>query len=187
MGEQGVSTVPQADEKQKLVESLREGRNRYLYAFQGVLDSSSTWRKAPGKWSILECAEHVAVSEEQMFRAWEKLAAPGKSDPAKDRAVQNTAKDREHKMTCPERALPKGRCQSLSEALERFRTARERTLQLAESAPLEELRGKVVPHPLMETIDGYQLLLLMAAHAERHALQIKEITSDPEFPSAQHP
>ena len=165
---------------------LRQGRDRYLCAFHGVLESSSAWRRTPGSWSILECAEHVAVAEEQMLRAWEKLAEPGSSDPAKDAADCGGAHDRTQEDSS-ENSEPKGRCESLFEAIERFRVARERTLQFAENISVEELRAKVVPHPMAGKLDGYQLLTLMAVHPERHALQVEEIKTDPDFPSGQHP
>ena len=187
MTEQSATTVPPAGEKEILIARLQQGRDRYLCTFHGVLDSSSTWRRTPGTWSILECAEHVAVAEEQMLRVWEKLAEAGASDPAKDATILALAHDRTRKNKAPERSEPKGRCDSLFEALERFRSARDRTLQFAESISVEELRAKVVPHPLAGTLDGYQLLTLMAVHPERHALQVEEIKTDPEFPSGQHP
>ena len=186
MAEPNTPAISQGD-KEVLITRLQQGRDRYICAFHGVLESSSAWRKAPGTWSILECAEHVAVAEEQMLRAWEKLAEAGSSDPAKDATILALAHDRTRKAKAPERAEPKGRFDSLFEALERFRTARDRTLQFAESISVEELRAKVVPHPLAGTLDGYQLLTLMAVHPERHALQVEEIKTDPEFPSGQHP
>jgi hypothetical protein len=179
--------TPPAGEKEILIARLQQGRDRYLCAFHGVLDSSSTWRRTPGSWSILECAEHIAVAEEKMLRGWEKLATPGTSDRANDAALLAVAHDRTQKAKAPENVEPKGRCESLYEALERFRLARERTLQVAESVSLEELRAKVVPHPHRGMLDGYQWLTLMALHPERHALQVEEIKTDPEFPSGQHP
>jgi hypothetical protein len=185
MAEQTAPAAPQ--EKELLMERLRQGRDRYLCAFHGVLDSSSSWHRTPGTWSILECAEHVALAEEGMMKLWEKLAEPGSSDRAKDAVILSVAHDRARKAKAPERSEPKGRCESLFEALERFRAARERTLQFAESISVEELRAKVVPHPFAGTLDGYQLLTLMAMHPERHALQVEEIKTDPEFPSGLHP
>jgi len=187
MAEQSTPAVPSTGEKETLIARLQQGRNQYLYAFHGVGDSSSSWRRAPGTWSILECAEHVAVAEEQMLRAWEKLAVAGSSDPAKDAIILALAHDRVRKAKAPQLSEPKGRCESLFEALERFRTARDRTLQYAGSVSVEELRAKVVPHPLAGTLDGYQLLTLIAVHPERHALQVEEIKTDPEFPTDQHP
>ena len=187
MTEQSAPTASSTGDKEILIARLQQGRNRYLCAFHGVLDSSSAWRRTPGTWSILECAEHVAVAEEQMLRAWEKLAAAGTSDPAKDAIILALAHDRVRKAKAPQLSEPKGRCESLFEALERFRAARDRTLQYAGSVSVEELRAKVVPHPLVGTLNGYQLLMLMAVHPERHALQVEEIKTDREFPAGYHP
>jgi hypothetical protein len=101
--------------------------------------------------------------------------------------ILTLAHERTRKAKAPERSEPTGRYESLFEALERFRDARERTLQFAESISVEELRAKVVPHPLAGTLDGYQLLTLMAVHPERHALQVEEIKTDLEFPAGHHP
>lgn len=187
MTEQSAPAVSTTGDKEILIARLQDSRNRYFCAFHGVLDSSSSWRRTPGTWSILECAEHIAVAEEKMLKAWEKLAAPGTSDRENDAAVLAVAHDRTQKAKAPENVEPKGRCESLFDALERFRLARERTLQVAESVSLEELRAKVVPHPHRGMLDGYQWLTLMAVHPERHALQVEEIKTDPEFPSGQHP
>jgi hypothetical protein len=54
MAEQSATAVPPT-EKEILIARLQEGRNRYLCTFHGVLDSSSSWRRTPGTWSILEC------------------------------------------------------------------------------------------------------------------------------------
>jgi hypothetical protein len=70
--------------------------------------------------------------------------------------------------------VPQGRIKSTAEARERFRSARAATVAALEQIPEAELRNKVVPHPLVEFADGYQLFLIMALHAERHAEQIKE-------------
>jgi hypothetical protein len=174
-------------EKEILLERLRQGRERYLRAFDTVAENHAEWRKSDSTWSILECAEHVAVAEEQMLRLWEKLAVPGTSDRAKDEVLLATAYDRTRKNQSPERALPKGRCSSLAEALERFQTARERTLTFVAALPSEELRSKIVSHSLAGDVDGFQLFTLMALHPERHGLQVQEIRFDPEFPGSSHP
>ena len=37
-------------------------------------------------------------------------------------------------------------------------------------------------HPVLKTIDAYQMMLLLSAHCERHTLQIKEVKADPNYP-----
>ena len=124
MTEQSAAAIPQTGEKEALIARLTQGRDRYLHAFTGVSDNDADWRRAVGTWSILECAEHVAIAEEGMLRLWEKLARPGTSDPGKDAFVLATAQDRTQKRTAPERSHPTGRVATLTEALDRFRGER---------------------------------------------------------------
>jgi hypothetical protein len=39
----------------------------------------------------------------------------------------------------------------------------------------DDLRGRVVEHPLAGVCDGYQLFLIMALHPVRHVYQVEEI------------
>lgn len=186
MTEQSTAAATQG-EKEILLERLREGRDRYLRSFDNVDENHAAWHKSNETWSILECAEHVAVAEEQMLRLWEKLAIPGTSERSKDEMLLATAYDRTRKNQAPERALPKGRCSSLAEALGRFQTARERTLAFVAAMPVEDLRSKIVSHPLAGDLDGFQLFTLMSLHPGRHGLQVQEVRFDPGFPGSFHP
>jgi hypothetical protein len=37
-------------------------------------------------------------------------------------------------------------------------------------------------HPMLKTIDAYQVMLLLSAHCERHTAQIDEVKADPHYP-----
>jgi len=187
MTEQNAAQTAQAGEKEILLERLRQGRERYLRAFDIVSEGHATWRHSDDRWSILECAEHVAVAEEQMLRLWEKLAVPGTTDRAKDEKLLAVAYDRTRTNQAPERSRPTGKCSSLEEALNRFNAARDRTLAFVAAVPVEELRTKIVQHPLAGELDGFQLFTLMALHPERHGLQVQEVRYHPEFPGSSHP
>ena len=41
----------------------------------------------------------------------------------------------------------------------------------------DALRDRFAPHPFAGMIDGYQWILFLAAHTDRHAAQIEEIRS----------
>jgi hypothetical protein len=158
--------------REHLVERLRESRERYLSVAGNVPAEAVGFRSAADSWSILEVAEHVAVAERQMLTMWTKLAQAGEGDPGKDAAMARVA-DRTRKAVAPERSRPSGRYQSLADAVRDFTANREQTIAYAETH-FDELRGKIVEHPLAGKLDGYQLLLLMAGHAERHAAQMAE-------------
>jgi len=173
-----------ANEIAFLVNCLQASRERFLRALEGVSESAANVKIGENSWSILHCAEHVATAERQMMAMWNKLAAAGKGDPAKDAGVPANALNREKKNTSPERSRPNGRYTELSAAIADFRTNRATSIAALQGSTLEDLRGKVVQHPLAGEIDGYQLFRLMAAHAERHAAQIEDIKNHPAYKQA---
>ncbi len=156
-----------------LVERLRESRARYLGVIRDIPAEATAVRRTDS-WSILEVAEHVAVAERQMLALWTKLAQAGEGERAKDAVIPVVAANRANKQVALERSRPSGRYQALAEAVRDFSASREQTIAYVESHS-EELRGKTVEHPLAGKLDGYQLFLLMAGHAERHAAQIAEL------------
>ena len=48
----------------------------------------------------------------------------------------------------------------------------------------DDVRSHMAPHPEMGVMDGYQWLLLIAAHCERHTAQILEIKAMPGYPKS---
>lgn len=153
---------------------LSSTRDEYLAALDAVPADLQDRSAAQERWSALQCAEHVVNSEEGMFKLWEKMAAAGTSDRTTDDKIRTGLSDRNSKRVAPQRVSPLGRIQSLMEARERFLAARSRTIALVEGIAAEDLRSRVVPHPLVGTADGYQLFHIMAMHSARHAIQIHE-------------
>jgi len=161
-------------ERDVLLARLRQSRDAYLKSLKGVSDAQATASPGGNAWSILQIAEHVAVAERQMLTLWIKLAAPGSSDPARDESIPRGIADRSRKDMAPDSSQPKGRMATLAQAVEQFDFYRGQTIGYVEGTE-DDLRGKVVQHPLAGTLDGYQLFLLMAGHSERHMAQIEEI------------
>jgi DinB superfamily len=179
-----MSTQPnaeQANEKQRLLAHLRESRDRYLQAVGLVPEELSRVKPAQDCWSVLECAEHVAVAEQLMFRSFEKRRPSGEPpNHEKDAVIKTGLLDRTRKRRAPEPAQPAGKFPSLAHAVAEFKAARERTLAHLEQNS-EDLRKCSVMHPLVGLIDGYQALSIIALHAERHALQMEEIMKCPAY------
>jgi len=57
----------QVNERAALVDELRETRAIFLEAFAGISEAQSKFKPAPDRWSIAECAEHVALVEKGMM------------------------------------------------------------------------------------------------------------------------
>jgi hypothetical protein len=177
-----VSTLPntlsssQAD-KEKLLELLRESGQRFLGSFAGVTDEQSRRRPAEGSWSVADCVEHVAAAETFMLRLVQGQRRP-RSAGAQNReeVFRQRMTDRTRKAISPEGARPTGRFGSIEAAGKQFETARAGTIRFVEENA-DDLRATEVTHPLalIGDVSVYEMVIIMAGHAERHAFQIEEI------------
>jgi len=171
-----MSTNPiQVAERDELLELLKSSEGRYMSTVAGLSEQSAQARLSQDSWSILEITEHVAVAEHGMSRMLELtpdgvIATP---DAVMEAQIRTLSVDRTKKVKSPDVALPKGRWKTLAEALQAFRASRAKTMAMVQSVP--NLRMRSMQHPLLGKLDGYQLILLMAGHCERHALQVEEI------------
>lgn len=171
-----MSTNPsQVTEREELLELLKRSEDKYVSTVDGLSEQSAQARLNEDSWSILEIAEHVAVAEHGMSRALE-LAPEGVAatpDAEFEARLRSLGTDRTKKTESPDAAKPKGRWKSLAEALQAFRASRAKSMAMVQSVPNLRMRSSL--HPFFGKLDGYQLVLIMAQHCERHALQIEEI------------
>jgi hypothetical protein len=161
-------------EKEKLVADLESGRQTLLDALNGVTEDLAA-RTPPGKWSILECVEHLAVSEDYLF----SQIAASHSSPApvfnekREALIVARGMDRTKPVPSPEAGKPAGRFSTLAEAVQSFLASRERTIRFVENCG-EDLRSKLTTHPIIGSVNCYETLLMIAVHPKRHAKQIEE-------------
>ena len=167
------STTVSLSEKEALRARLEEGREKWLAAIRGISEEQAQFSPGEGQWNILQIAEHVATAERQMLAMWKKLASSGTAPREKDTVIMAAQGDRNKKNPSPERSVPTGRFTSLRDAEKSFVENRETTMAALSEA--NDLRGKVVDHPLAGICDGYQLFLIMALHPVRHVYQVEEI------------
>lgn len=96
-----------------------------------------------------------------------------------DEAVVKMISDRTHKVQAQAPVLPRNRYGSPEESLKHFLQSRATTEQYLKTT--EGLRDHVMDGPVGK-MDGYEFLLFIAAHCERHTKQIEEVKADPNFP-----
>jgi len=183
MGSTSEQPLPPADDKQAMLGRLRISARRFVKALRDLSEEEAGIRAAPNAWSIREVAEHVALAEKGMLAALmngtPSQAAP---DLGKDAAIASVLPDRTKKQQAPERSRPTGQA-SLDVAAADFEAGRTRTIGYVEQTAID-LRQVSVKHPLLGTLDGYQLLLVMVLHPERHILQIDEIKNSAAYRDA---
>src|SRR5579859_4061734 len=95
-------------EKETMLADLRHSRDALLSVLRGVSEEDARWRPAPGRWSILECVEHLAVSEDYLLsqiRAAQPTATPTRNE-QREALIATRGLDRTRPMSSPEVGLP---------------------------------------------------------------------------------
>jgi hypothetical protein len=188
-----MSTVPATKssteiDTARLLEALRKGGDAFLCSVAGVGEAASRLRPAENRWSVLECAEHVAVAEEVMLGlVTGERQTRNPEGPKRDDRILRSGTDRSTRFDASVQSQPRGRFSTLAEAVTHFQAVHQRTLRLVEQTG-EDLRATEVKHPhhVVGVISTYECLLLMGSHAQRHALQIEEVKNSPAYRTGAH-
>jgi DinB superfamily len=172
-----------AEQIAKASHHLTTTRDILFESVAGLSGSQWHFRGADHSWSIADNVEHLVLIEVRVHAIIGNMnLAPEAADVCKqaenDEFILKEVPKRTTKVKSPEPVCPEGRWSGF-ESLQRLIAGREQTIRLL-SAPL--LRGRVRPHPLFGPWDGYQWLLAVGSHTERHTEQIREVKADPDYP-----
>jgi hypothetical protein len=99
-----------------------------------------------------------------------------------DEMVMSAIADRTHKAQAPEPLKPTNRFGSPEGSLKHFEESRTKTEEFAKSG--QGLRDHADDSFLGKKLDGYEWILFISAHSERHTKQILEVKADPNFPKS---
>jgi hypothetical protein len=172
-------------EKDKALQYLETTKKNVLEATKGLSEAQWNFKPAPDRWSVAQVMEHIATSEDfirGMLKEKVMMAPAGETgrDVKKtDDSVLAMVPDRTTKAQAPEPLVPTNRFGSPEGSIKHFvetRTATEDFLKASTG-----LRDHVADSPIGK-LDGYEFVLLIAAHSERHTKQINEVKADPNFP-----
>lgn len=176
--------VTQAD-KDRALQYLESTKKGVLDATKGLSEAQWNFKPAPDRWSVAQVMEHIAAAEDFIRdMTKEKVMASPAGEPARDvkktdEAVLMMVPDRSHKAQAPEPLVPGNRFGSPEGSLKHFVESRSATEDFLKSTA--GLRDHVMDSPLGK-LDGYEFVLFIAAHSERHTKQINEVKADPNFP-----
>lgn len=165
---------------------LDDTRAKFIASIQGLSDAQWKFKPAPERWSVAEVAEHLTVSEESILalvteRVMKTPEAKAPEGAASDEAVIKLVTDRSTKATAPEMLRPSGRWATRDDMEKEFLARRAKTISYIKETQ-DSLRLHSTPHPVLKSMDGYQWVILIAAHTARHTAQIEEVKADPNFP-----
>jgi len=175
-------------ERDRAMSELHATRKRFLDSIAGLSPAQWNFKPAPEVWSIAQIADHLVVSEGALFDALQKKilaspAQPGKrgSLKAKDEQVLKVFPDRSQKRKAPDYLEPAGKWATQSAAVSEFKKLRDAHIAYVDQTQ-DDLRAHFTENRVMGEIDGYQWMLLISAHTERHVLQIEEVKASAKYP-----
>lgn len=179
------STLTDA-EREFAVKEMTQSHDHFLNAIQGLSEEQLNYKVNDDSWSIAECAEHIAISENMIFGMLQGTLAT-KADPSKRQEVKVSdeqliamIEDRSNKVKTSEPFEPSGKYGSFEETVEEFKSKRKEHIDYVKSTQ-DDLRNRYQQLPF-GTIDAYQILLFMSGHTERHITQMEEVMDDEDFP-----
>jgi DinB superfamily len=176
--------VTQAD-KDRALQYLETTKKNVLEATKGLSEAQWNFKSGPDRWSVAQVMEHIAAAEDFIRGTLKEkiMMAPageaGRDVKKTDDAVLAMVPDRTTKAQAPEPLVPTNRFGSPDGAIRHFVESRAATEDFLKTAT--GLRDHVTDSP-MGKLDGYEFVLLIAAHSERHTKQINEVKADPNFP-----
>jgi hypothetical protein len=170
-----------ADERQHVVRLLRRGCDEFERLTGGLDDSMWNRKTSPEQWSILEIAEHLIIVEKSVPRTilprlmkTEAVPFDVAEERLRDSALAEWAMDGNTRVKAPPTVRPTGTYHSGGKACSELRALRDANIAYMESTE-DALRAHKIPHPFFGPMDGYQWVVVMAAHHMRHNRQIERV------------
>lgn len=171
-------------ERDRAMSSLHATRKLFLDSIADVSPEQWVFKPAPEVWSIAEVAEHIVLSENLIKGASKsavKMGKPATAPKVKDEFILEVVVDRSKKAQAPEALKPTNQWKSKDEIIAEFKKRRDDTIEYVKTTE-DDLRANVLPHPALGPLDGYQWVLLLSSHSERHTMQLNEVKTKPGYP-----
>jgi len=172
-------------EKERALQYLETTKKNVLEATKGLSEAQWNFKSAPDRWSVAQVMEHIAAAEDFIRDLLKEkvMTSPageaGRDVKKTDDAVLAMVPDRTNKVQAPDPLVPSNRFGSPDASIKHFVDSRATTEEFLKTAA--GLRDHVMDSPLGK-LDGYEFVLFIAAHSERHTKQINEVKADPNFP-----
>jgi len=175
-------------ERKDLIQHLKKTEKLLKDATKGLSPAQWSYKASPERWSVQDCLEHLTLTEDFLRNRVQNdiLKTPATPvDPAAakqtDAFVLKVIPDRSNKATAPEPLRPSGKWASPQEMLKEFDARRKATIEYVRTTQ-DDLRAHKADAPIGRPMDGYQWLLLISAHTERHTAQALEVMASPSYP-----
>lgn len=175
-------------ERKMATTQLKATQKEVMKSIKGLSEAQLNFKPAPEKWSVKECVYHIALSETNLWQ-WVDgtLKAPANPDKRADIKMTDEqviagVSSRSTKAKTFEALEPQtAKWANTDEALAAFQEGRSKLINYVKNTS-DDLRNHVATESPLGAIDGYQLILLISSHTNRHVQQINEVKADAGFP-----
>jgi hypothetical protein len=165
-------------ERALLVEILEAGRDQFRAVIHSAPNADWTRKPDAASWSAADCAEHLVLTEEALLGLVRNQILTSTADPSlsaelqgKDALVVKAMHNRSVKAKTFDFLEPRGRWTTQASVLDAFLARRGATLDYVRTTR-DPLHHHAAPLEGLGALDGYQWLLLIAAHTQRHLDQL---------------
>lgn len=176
------------EEKKKAFDHLKATQRELLKTVKDLSEVQLNFKISPESWSVTECVEHIAISENNIFGIVE-MTLKNDPDPSQRGSVAMTddqlvgmISSREQKVKTRTEFEPTGKFGNYNATLKAFKTKRKSNMSYVKSTK-DDLRNRYFDFPFGKA-DSYQILLFLSGHTKRHTDQIKEVIANSNFPKS---
>lgn len=177
-------------EKKFAAKFLKETRAQVFESVKDLSEAQLKFKPSDGSWSVEECLKHIAITEQMLWGMLDanlkQAATPDKRGEVKmtDDDLIKKIEDRSTKVKTVDPAKPENTpFKSAAEALASFKDSREKLIDYTKGTDAD-LRNHIVTGMPFGALDGYQFILFISAHSNRHMQQIIEVKANPDFPKS---
>jgi hypothetical protein len=173
-------------ERKYLLDYLVKTKDRLVKDVKGLTPAQLNFKPDSSRWSVAECVEHITVTENtNTDRVMEVLKTDADANnrskiTVTDEQVLKRYTDRSSKRKTTESLQPTSRFGSFEATLHAFLKKRNANIEYIKKSQ-DDLRNRITTYSY-GTVDLYQCILALAAHSERHIVQLEEVKADPNFP-----
>lgn len=177
-------------EKKFAAKFLKQTREQVFESVKDLSEAQLKFKPADDSWSVEDCLKHIAITEQALWGMLDgnlkQPATPEKRSEIKisDDDLIKKVEDRGTKVKTYDPMKPENTpFKSAAEALASFKQNREKLIEYTKNTTTD-LRNHVVSGLPFGAIDGYQFILFISAHSNRHMQQIIEVKANPNFPKS---
>ncbi len=177
--------VSEAD-RASLLQNLQTSTDQLNASIKGLTEEQWLYKSSADAWSIAECVEHLAKSEQnifgmaQMSLQQEPPANIKEKHNFTDEMIMALITSREKKVKTRTEFEPTQQFDDYKGSLKAFKDKRKDNIKYVKSTQ-DGLRNSYAEFPF-GWVDTYQVILFMSGHTQRHIAQIEEIKRSTEYP-----